>query len=238
MLAIALSAVSLTSTDARADETVRQHDYAGNATTSTLTYRSENEAATTPVFHGRLAACLLGCRRPVVYYAPVPVYYGGVYAPTPVPMMGFAARPAPAYPAAPSYAYRAPMPTFRLPPSQAIVNLPRLGLSLQFNGDNGLTVDRSSIGNPLSERLKPQSEMPALPPVEPRPNQFQYDGGPSNPIPLPRSAQPMPDVNPRTAPSIDNRAKLSVPGAAWTGYGEKPRRVSDSNTVLVRQRNR
>jgi hypothetical protein len=241
LLATAIVAVSLASTTARSDETVRHLTYGGEATTTTLKFDDQSEAATVPVFHGRIAACLFGCRRPV-YYAPVPVYYGcvggfgGVYSPTPVPMMGIAARPAPAYPSAPSYAYRGPTPTFRLPPSQAIVSLPRLGLSIQISDDNGLTVGRSSIGNSLTERLRPQSEVPALPPVAPRPDQFQYDGGPSNPIPLPRSARPMPEVDPRTAPLIDNRAKLKSTGGAWTAYGEKPKRVSNPHTLLVQQR--
>lgn len=244
LLGVACAIIGFSGGSAIADETVRLRGAVDNGMTSNLKYTGDTAADIVPVFHGRIAACLLGCRRPVVVYAPVPVYqdcfggFGGSEWPMPAAPMGYTARPMPAYSSAPSYAYRSPTPTYRLPPSQAIVSLPRLGLTFSFADDSGLTVGRSTIGNSLRERLPQQQEMPALPPIEPQTEQFQYDGGPTNPIPMPRSTRPSPPVDLRSAPAIDNRVKMNSPSPSWTAYGERQKRVPNSNSLLVQQRGR
>jgi hypothetical protein len=244
-----------------ADDTVFLKGDATNAAVSNLKGTETTDADTIPVFHGRILACLFPCLRGAAYYAPAPAYYGGCtgcfgggYAPpvsygysAPAPTYSspsayaFAAPIAPRYAPLPAYAYSAPTQSLYAPePPRAVITLPRLGLSFSVGGSsNGLLASRSTMGNRLSIPATPVPESYSLPPVDARPDQFRYDGGPTNPIPAPRgNTQPLPSAEP-SAPALNNRTRLAPPRPTWLAYGERPKPASaPSSTLLVKEGHR
>jgi hypothetical protein len=247
-----------------ADDTVLLKGEATNAALSNLKGTAATDADTIPVFHGRLLACFFPCLRGAAYYAPAPVYYGGCFggctgcfgggyvspvsygysAPTPTyaspSAYAFAAPIAPRYAPLPAYAYTAPTQSLYPPePPRAVVTLPRFGLSFSVGAGNGLLASRSTMGNRLSAPTTPVPESRSLPPVEARPDQFRYDGGPATPIPTPRgNTQPLPSVDPG-APALNNRAKLAPSRPTWLAYGDRPKAaVPPSSTLLVKEGHR
>ena len=120
--------------------------------------------------------------------APESFGYGGT---------GYSAAP---YVPAPSYAYSAPsrsnyyapVPAYTPPapsyyaeqaPTRAVVTLPRLGLSFTLGGNNGMLANRTAPANRIASPPSPSYDAPVAPPLPPqgRPDQYRYDGGPSNP---------------------------------------------------------
>lgn len=238
---------------ARADDVINLKG--SQAETVNLKGTTSGDAETISVFHGRLFGCCRGCccPAPVGCCAPVPVYYGcvggsgGYSAPPaaagfgyggngPSQMYGYAA-PARTQMFAPSYAFR-PQNSFQFQypqqPPRAVVALPRLGLAFSLGDSPDLLTSRYSnryLPNPALA-----DEPPARPPVQQVPDQFRYDGGPSNPVPMPGNLRPLPNVAPPSAPATNNRVKATTAPTGWMAYGERP--SISTPTQLVRTRDR
>jgi hypothetical protein len=261
-LFLALAAtLSLGAACSAADDAVLLKGDATSAAVSDLKGTAATDADTIPVFHGRLLACLFPCLRGGGYYAPAPVYYGGCtgcfgggYVPpvsygysAPAPTYSspsayaYAAPIAPRYVPVPAYAYSAPTQSLYAPePPRAVITLPRLGLSFSVGGSsNGLLASRSTMGNRLSVPAPPLPDSYSLPPVEARPDQFRYDGGPATPIPAPRgNTQPLPSVEP-SAPALNNRTRLAPAKPTWLAYGDRPKPApAVTSTLLVKEGHR
>lgn len=225
-----------------------------DAPTTNLKGKTADEAETIAVFHGLFGCChrKAYCCQPVVVSSGCSGCYGGMgagngaaapnygyqgqgtgYAPMPyTPAPSYAYRtPTRSYYYAPAPSYARPMQNYSPAPSGAIVTLPRLGLSFTLGG-NGLLAARSAAYNRI---LPPDAASPGeadpVDPPQPRsqPDQFRYDGGPANPIPMPGEA-------PRPAPTLNNRVRLSAVQPGYLAYGERPNTARQPNSVLVKGR--
>jgi hypothetical protein len=225
-------------------------DPASAGTTQNLLLTDDNNADTEEVWYRHYYRPFHGYGyRPFYGYGYRPFYgygyrpfYGYGYR----PFYGYAYRPffyRPFYPAlalsfyqpyyyAPPY-YDMPPAAYYYPPSYYYYPA---SLSSAMNAPNLPAVIPQGNG----QQLPPPRPVPAPPvPAAPASGTYRYDGGPANPVPLPKTGSPQQPA-PGTIPLEGRSVSLTAPPVkkyAYPAYGEAPARpnVAEERTIVIKK---
>src|SRR5262249_19890098 len=91
-----------------------------------------------------------------------------------------------------------------------------------------------------TERAPRSSDYQPMPPAgKPDDKTYPYDGGPNNPVPMPK-ADPAPNATPQKGVPVPNQGRLvSLPEKqakySYAAYGEQPGKASRDESVLTKK---
>jgi hypothetical protein len=156
------------------------------------------------------------------YYRP---YYGGYYWPWRAVAFGLSFWPG-------YYSYYYNPPVIYSPPVYPYTYPAEISVSP--------VPSTTILSTPRTLPAAPPLEVAPPPAVRPSPDgTYPYDGGPQNPVPLPKKVEPAPTAVP-PAPVVPGGRVVSLPRSsgeyAYLGYGEKPPESSPQMTQITRMK--